>query len=181
MDPDRPIDVLQDLLADIDELGLDPSAHLIVRRTREAHAAGLADSLEPRRDVDALAQDILAIDQDIAEIDADPVEDALGLRQRSVALIHHLLDEDRAFDRRNDRREFQQHAVAHGLDQPAAQGLHNRRPGVAPFAHEFDRPSLILAHQARITDHVRGEDGREPARLAHCASLAIFETISREY
>jgi hypothetical protein len=45
------------------------------------------------------------------------VEDSLGLENAGVALGHLMLNRDRAFDRRNDGRKFQQHAVA-ANDQP---------------------------------------------------------------
>ena len=41
----RPRDVLQRLLAEIDELGLDLAAHMLVGRARDQHAARLADRL----------------------------------------------------------------------------------------------------------------------------------------
>jgi hypothetical protein len=41
----------------------------------------------------------------------------------------------------------------------------------APFAHELRRADLVLAHEARIADHVGGKDGREPTCRGHGAGL----------
>ena len=70
INPHRPRDVLQVPLAEIDEIGVDPAAHVVVGRARNQHAAGLANALQPRCDIDAVAQNVVALDQDIAEIDA---------------------------------------------------------------------------------------------------------------
>ena len=42
-------------------------------------AAGLGDALDPRRDVDAVAEDVVALDDDVADIDPDPKPDRIGL------------------------------------------------------------------------------------------------------
>ncbi len=149
-------DILEALLSEIGEFGLDPTSDVLIGGARKADPARLANPLQPRRDVDAVAENVVAVDQDVAEIDPDAVEDALRLRQRRVAFLHHLLDQDRAFDRRDDRGEFQQHAVAYGLDQPAAERAHERRRRLAALAHKPRRAGLVLAHQARIADDVGG-------------------------
>ena len=38
----------------------------------DADAAGLRNSFKPRRDVDAVAKDIVVVDDDVADMDADP-------------------------------------------------------------------------------------------------------------
>ena len=53
VDSYRPRDVLQCLFAEIDEVRVDLAAHVVVCRARNQHAARLADTFEPRRDIDA--------------------------------------------------------------------------------------------------------------------------------
>src|SRR5262249_35021771 len=89
------------------------------------------------------------------------------LGQSRVALDHHLLDEDRAFDRRHDGREFKQDSVAGRLDDPPAKRTNDRGRGLAPLAHELRRPGLVLAHEARIADDVGGKDSCEAAGGGH--------------
>ena len=163
--PHGPGDVLERLVAEVDELGLDPAAHMIVGGAGDAYAARLADALEPRRDIDAVAQNILAVDQHVAEIDADAVEDASGLGNARVAFGHLLLHANRAFDRRDDGRKFQQHAVAHRLDEPPAECANDRRRRLAMVPHRARRPRFVLAHQPRVADDVGGEDRGEAAGL----------------
>ena len=77
---------------------------------------GCGDALEPRRHVDAVAEDVVALDDDVAEIDADAEFDAAVLRHVGVALAHPALDFGGAGDRVHDARELHQHAVAGQLD-----------------------------------------------------------------
>src|SRR5438132_4489640 len=59
------------LLANVGELGLDFAAHLTKSVFGDADAAGFGDAFEPRRDVDAVAEDVVSLDQYVAEMDAD--------------------------------------------------------------------------------------------------------------
>src|SRR5437763_4316022 len=78
-------DVLQPLLAEIDELGGDPSPHLAPGIGGDADAAGRCEALEPRRDIDAVTIDVVRRHDDVAEIDADAQLDAVVRRQPGVA------------------------------------------------------------------------------------------------
>ena len=176
--PHGPGDVLERLLAEVDELGLDPATHMIVSGAGDAYAARLADGFEPRCDIDAVAQNILAVDQHVAEIDADAVKDASGLGNARVAFGHLLLHANRALHRRDDRRKFQQHAVAHRLDEPAAESANDRRRRLAMFPHRARRPRFVIAHQPRVADDVGGEDRGEAAGLAHCSGIPALRRPS---
>jgi hypothetical protein len=48
--------------------------------------------------------------ENVAEIGAHAAVGALGLENGGVAFRHHLLDRDRALDRRDARGEFEQNA-----------------------------------------------------------------------
>ena len=97
----------------------EPVADVIADRARDADAAGLRQCLQPRCDVDAVTVDVAAIGDEVAEIDPDPKGDAFVFRHLGIALEHRPLDLDGATHRIDDAREFDQHAVAGGLDDAA--------------------------------------------------------------
>ena len=100
-------------------------------------------------------------------MDADAIDDPPRLRRIDVALDHHVLDRNRAFDGGDDGGKLEQHTVAHGLDDPAAETRDDRSRRFAMLAHRLRRPRLILAHQAGIADNVDGHDcGKFPC-FAH--------------
>ena len=165
-------DILQALLAEIDEFGLDLPARLPIGVLGKADRARIANPFEARGDIDPVAQNVLAVDENVAEIDPGAIENVSGLGNRFVALGHHPLDEDGAFDRGDDGGKFEQHAVPGRLDEPTAEGAHNLARRLAPLADDLRRPGLVLAHEARIADHVGGEDCSELPGFAHCAPPA---------
>ena len=173
IDTHRPRDVLERLLSEVDEFRLDPPAHVLVRRARNGHATRFGDALQPRGDVDAVANDILAFNQHIAEMDADPVEDALRLRGGFVGGRHLRLHRQRAFDRRDDGREFDEYPVARGLEQAPAVRGDNRLSGLPSLTHEARRAGLVLAHHARVADDVGGENRGKLARGCHRSTSTL--------
>src|SRR3954451_9357930 len=46
--------------------------HVLVNGAADADPAGIGDLLDARRDVDAVAENIVLVDDDVAEVDADP-------------------------------------------------------------------------------------------------------------
>jgi hypothetical protein len=93
-----------------------------------------------------------------AEMDPDPVEDALRLEGAVIAGRHLPLHRQGALDPRDDGREFDEHPVAHNLEQPPAVRGDDRLSGLAPLAHETCGAGLILTHHPRVADDVGGED-----------------------
>ena len=69
-------DVLQPLLAEIDEFGSDRSAHIPQGIVGDANAARRGEALETRREIDTVTIDVIRRDNHIAETDADPELDA---------------------------------------------------------------------------------------------------------
>ena len=76
VDPHRPGDVLQLLLARVLEVCVELAAHLPVGVVGDADAAGLGDAFEPRGNIDAVAEDVAVLDDDVADMDADAEFDA---------------------------------------------------------------------------------------------------------
>ena len=164
-DADRPGDVLDALLAEILECDVvQPVADLIAHRARDADAAGLGEHFEARRDVDAVAEDVVVLDDHVAEIDADAELYPPRRRDVGVAPRHPALDLGSAQHGVGDAVELDQHAVAGGLDDAAAVLGDGRIDQFDPMGLETrERPRLVDLHQPTVADHVGGEDRREPA------------------
>ena len=139
----------------------------------DEHAARLAKLLEPRRDVDAVAEEVVALDHDVAEIDADAEDDAARGRTFGLTLGDRLLHGDRAGDGIDDRGELDDRAVAHQLDDAALVLGDDRidRLG-AKRLDRGKRAGLVGFDQARIADDVGGQDRRQPALGPFCAMAA---------
>ena len=179
IDTHRPRDVLEVLVAEIDEIRIDLAAHVVIGRARDQNAARLANPLQPRRDVDAVAENVVALDQHVAEIDADAVDDALGFGRPGVALDHQLLDRNRAFDGGDDRRKLQQQAVARRLDDAPADACYDWARRLAMLPNAKRRPRLVLAHESRVADDVGGEDRGEAAGRGHCSGTPALRMPSK--
>jgi hypothetical protein len=92
---------------------------MVADRARDADPARRCHCLQPRRDVDALAVNVIAIGDHVAEIDADAKSEAPLLGEVQIAVGHPALNFAGAAHRIDDAGEFRQHAVAGGLDDPA--------------------------------------------------------------
>src|SRR6266481_2547460 len=108
VDPHWPGNVLDLLLAQILEDKGQPVAHVIMDRVGDEHSAGIGQGFDPRRDVDAVAIEIVALDDHVTEIDADAQLDAVVRRDIRVPLGHRLLDLDRTAHRIDHAGKFHQ-------------------------------------------------------------------------
>src|SRR6266851_5603369 len=70
--PHWPSNVLHFLLASILVAQRELVSYLLIDSTGDADAARVGEALQPCRDVDAIAVNLLAIDHHVAEIDTDP-------------------------------------------------------------------------------------------------------------
>jgi hypothetical protein len=69
--PDRAVDVFEAPLAQVSEMSPDLTPDMVVGRRRDADAAGLGDTLEPCRYIDAVTKNVMRLDNYVADIDAD--------------------------------------------------------------------------------------------------------------
>src|SRR6185437_8676603 len=133
IDADRIGDVLDPLIAErlvaADQLVLD----LLVDAAGDIDGARLGEALQPRRDVDAVAEDVVGLDDHVAEIDPDAIEDPLRVRQGRVAPDHALLDDDGAAHGLDRAVEHREEAVAGVLDDPAVMLDDGRIDQLAPL------------------------------------------------
>ena len=107
-DPHRPGDVLELLLAHVLEGEVELAAASSCTRAETQMPPGSASAFEPRRDVDAVAEDVVVLDDDVAQVDADAELDALVGRDAGVALGHLALHLDGAAHRVDDAGELDQ-------------------------------------------------------------------------
>ena len=118
--PHRAVDVLEVLLAQISELDPDLASDLIVGRRRDADAAGLCDALKPRRDVDAVAKDVMGLDDYVADIDAHAESNAAVFRVTNCKFLDAGLKLHSSPNRFDRARKLRQEPVAGVLHDAAA-------------------------------------------------------------
>ena len=116
-----PSNVFQPLFAEVDEAFGKLVAHLAPCVLRQADAARVANALESRGDVDAVAQEVaVGLLDDVAEMDSGADLDAPVRRNAGVALGEPPGDVDRAADRFDHAAELDDDPVAQPLDDPPA-------------------------------------------------------------
>src|SRR5215831_20888604 len=91
-DSDRAIDVLDTDVAAILETNVDPITDAFMNDRRDADSTRLRERFQSRRNVDAIAVDVIVFNDDIAEIDADTDHDGRlthsCIWQRGAGALH---------------------------------------------------------------------------------------------
>jgi hypothetical protein len=133
-----------------------PSLDLAICVFRKADCARVANALQPRRDVDAVAHEVpVALLDDITEVNADPKFDALVRRDTCVALDHGVLHFDCAAHRVDYAAKLDDAAVAGALDDAA---MMHGDCGIDQIAAQRSEPRkdaiFIRAREAGIADHI---------------------------
>src|SRR5690242_15058211 len=132
---------------------------MVSNGARETDPYRLSERLHTRRDIHAIAEDVMLLDDHIPKVDSDMKSDAILLGHRRLAAKHAALDLDRATHRIEDALELRQQPVARVL-YGATPALLDRRFNEFPKMR-FEPlvcPLLVLPHQARIARHVGGQD-----------------------
>ena len=132
---------------------------MVVGGARDEHAARLAKLLQPRRNVDAVAEEVVAFDHHVAQIDANAEDDTARLRHIALPLGNRLLHRYRSGHRIDDRGKLDDRTIAHQLDDTAFVLSDNRIDGYFPQRLDGGkRRCFISLDQARIADDVRGQN-----------------------
>src|SRR5206468_12748697 len=87
--------------------------HLIEDHSRNANAARISQTFEPRCNVYTVAIDVVSVDDDVTDIDSNSKHDRLVVWNRQVALCNTALDGNRALDSVDNAGELNQGAIAH--------------------------------------------------------------------
>src|SRR5205823_8812114 len=112
----RPLDVLQGLLAHIFESEIEPVANMVADWSGDRYPAGRSDALQARRNVDTIAKNILSLHNDVAYVHADAKFDALILRCTGISFSDSTLQLGSARHRVHDTGKLHQHSVAGQFD-----------------------------------------------------------------
>jgi hypothetical protein len=120
VDVNGPLNILEALLAAIDEFGRHLALHLPPGVLGNRDTARFSDALDTSCDIDAVAKNVVALDDDVADIDADSELDRIGFITGALPKLS--LNFDGAGHRVHGAREFHQRAVAHQLDDTAGMG-----------------------------------------------------------
>jgi hypothetical protein len=161
-------DVLDALLAPVLERVGELVPDLVAYYPRDADAAGLGQSLQPRGYIDPIAEDVVLLNDHVAEVHSDAECDAFVLGRFGIAFGHPALDLDSAAHRINHAWKFSEQAVAGILYRMAAVLLDlwlNELRQV--HLQALVRSLLICSHQARIACHIGGEDCSKATDRGH--------------
>jgi hypothetical protein len=132
--------------------------YLVEHRAADQDAAGLGQRLQPRSDVDALAEQVAAVDHHVAEIEPDAELHPPVGGQLPVALLQLALDLDRALHRLDDAGELRQQAVAGGVDHAPVVAGDEAGHGVPVLAQRGQGRRLVGFHQPAVAGDVGAED-----------------------
>jgi hypothetical protein len=148
-------DVLDLLRAEILESEAQFIEDLIAHDSAYANPAGFSQHFQARRDIDAIAKDVIAINDDVTNIDADTKVQSLIRGNAFVALGHGSLHVNCAAHCIDDAREFQQQAVTGRLDDAAVMLRDLGIDKLPPVGFQCrQRAAVVHAHEARVPGHI---------------------------
>jgi hypothetical protein len=150
------------LLAKVLKRDIDAVADLPECALRQRDAGRLGQRFHPRSDIDVVSIKVAILVDDLPNVCTDAKAERLTL-----AGEHLVLPGDRAFYEIDGAGKFGQVSVAHALEDPPVMLCDSRFDDLRLTGLEgSQRPSLVLAHEARIADHIGSEYGGESA--FHC-------------
>src|SRR5215472_5476508 len=157
-------DIFDQLIADVLKSVRELVANLLEDRMRDADPVGPGQTLEPCRDIDAIAKNVLRFGDDVADIEADAEGQLTVLWNAGIAKTHPALNFDCAHHRLNRAGEFREHSVAGRFDDPSS---------MLPYPRDEQLPEVGLVmlmgalfvdpHQARVAGDIGSENRHETA------------------
>jgi len=163
----RTRDVLDRLLAAVLVTQRELVPYLFVDGARDANAAGVGETLQPRRDVDPVTVDLIALDHHVAEVDADAELHPALRRQLRVFSAERGLNIHRAVHRLDHAGELGQNAIAGGVYEAAVVLLDQAVDDLAVSGQSSKCRLLISPHEAAVAVDVGAEDSGELAFHTH--------------
>jgi hypothetical protein len=120
VNPNRLRDILELDGAKIADCEIEPALHLTIGVFGEADSSLLANTFQPRGNVDAIAHEVaVRLFDDIAQVNADAKFDALVGRDARVSLDHVVLHFERSTHRVDDAAKLDDTAITGALDDAA--------------------------------------------------------------
>ena len=119
--------------------------------------------MRTRRNVDAIAQEVIALDNDVAEVDTHAEVHTAIIGQLAVALLEILLDFDGAAHSLDGASELGDDAVTGAPENPAMMVRDQPLDDLSVRVQRADSRFLVGLHEPAVADHVRAEDrGKSP-------------------
>jgi hypothetical protein len=140
----RKADVFQVLLAQIGEFNADLALDVIVRRRRDADTTWFCDALKARRNVNAIAKDVVGLDNHVADIDADTESNTPVFRLSGRKLIDAGLKLYSGSNRFDRARKFGQESIPSVLHDAAAMFGSRSSPNSSSL-RKYNNPALRKA------------------------------------
>ena len=178
MNPHRPRDVLETVIAEIDELFLQLVPDLTIDVFGKANAAGFRDPFEARGDIDTVAHQVAVRFLDhVTEMNPDAELDAAIPRHAGVALDHRALQFGRETHRVDGAAKLDDRTVAGALDDPA---VVDRDGGIDQIAAQRSQPRedaiLVRSGQTAVAGDVGNHNRCYFPGFAHGAPLSRRHT-----
>jgi hypothetical protein len=128
---------------------------------RNANAAGLCDPFKTRRNVNAVAEDVIVVEDDVADVNANPELNPNTRRHARVLIGYTLLYLHRAPCGIDGAGELDQHAVAGGLYDAASMRCDRGIDKCLPESLELGECAFFVsAHQKAIAGDIRRQYSR---------------------
>jgi hypothetical protein len=139
--------VLDVAVSHVLEGAIDPIAHLVAHNPADTDAPRFRQPLQPCRNIDAVAKDVVLFNNHIAEVDPDAEPDPTFFWHVRFAVNHPALDLHGAADGIDDTRKLRKQTVAGVLYDPAPVLGDFRLNQLAKMSLEaFVRSFLIRPH-----------------------------------
>jgi hypothetical protein len=120
VDPNRLRDVFQLAFARVLEVCIELPAYLSVGVVRDADAARLGNTFQPRSNIHTIPEYVAILDDNVAHMDANAEFDALVLRHKCITLDHAVLNLNGTARGIHGTCELDQDAIASPLNDTAA-------------------------------------------------------------
>src|SRR5262249_50293386 len=145
-----PSDVLDATFTHVLERIREFVADLITYHPRNADSARLRKSLQPGRDINGVAEQVVALNYDVADMDADPKSHRLISRSIGVLLGYRVLNFDAALHGINGAGKVGDEAIARGGEDPTAMRGDQGIDDGSVSRERAKCADLISPHQAAI-------------------------------
>jgi len=165
--PDRPVEVAQAVLAQVDELDL--SVHERCGRLRAQDLAAVGDRHDPRRPINGGAEVVVVAQLRLARVQPHPHPHGRFGRPRFVADC--ALGGERGRDGRRSRAERGGQPVAHGREHPSALGGDRGGQELVVAGHRGAHRPLVSLPQPRRPLDVREQESHRARGGRHSQIL----------